>query len=118
MAMQAEASGKPEQGAAPDGVAPARQLRNQFNFSERGAQTLYYGLRARGTDTEMPPTAEMSGGCSHWEIYDAYIADQRQLRSQVLASTRGCSQLRLTKVCLGWILASQEACRSDMLASS
>ena len=96
MAMQAEASGKAEGGTAPDGAAPARQLRNQFNFSERGAQTLYYGMRARGTDTEMPPTAEMSGGCSHWEIYDAYIADQQQLRLQVLAPTRSCSQLRLT----------------------
>ncbi len=40
----------------------SRQLRNQFNFSERAAQTLNYPLRDRETFTEPPPTATVSGG--------------------------------------------------------
>lgn len=41
----------------------SRQLRNQFNFSERAAQTLNYPLRDRETFTEPPPTATVSGAC-------------------------------------------------------
>ena len=43
---------------APD---DSKQLRNQFNFSERAAQTLNYPLRDRETFTEPPPTATVSG---------------------------------------------------------
>jgi hypothetical protein len=39
----------------------SRQLRNQFNFSERAAQTINYALRERETFTEPPPTATASG---------------------------------------------------------
>ncbi len=45
---------------APD---DSRQLRNQFNFSERAAQTTNYPLRDRETFTEPPPTATISGAC-------------------------------------------------------
>lgn len=41
----------------------SRQLRNQFNFKERAAQTFIYPLRDRATFTEPPPTATVSGGC-------------------------------------------------------
>jgi dynein intermediate chain 1 len=39
----------------------SRQLRNQFNFSERAAQTFSYPLRDRATFTEPAPTATASG---------------------------------------------------------
>jgi dynein intermediate chain 1 len=39
----------------------SRQLRNQFNFSERAAQTFTYPLRDRATFTEPPPTATVAG---------------------------------------------------------
>lgn len=39
----------------------SRQLRNQFNFSERAAQTFIYPLRDRATYTDPPPTATVSG---------------------------------------------------------
>jgi dynein intermediate chain 1 len=42
----------------------SRQLRNQFNFGERAAQTFNYPLRDRGTMTEPPPTATISGVCA------------------------------------------------------
>lgn len=38
-------------------------LRNQFNFSERAAQTFSFPLRDRATFTEPAPTATASGGC-------------------------------------------------------
>ena len=66
-----------------DGSSPAKRLRNQFNFSERGAQTIWYPLKQRGTCTDLPEIEEASGSCSQWEIYDAYAADQKQQRQQV-----------------------------------
>ena len=46
-----------------DADAPddSRQLRNQFNFSERAAQTYNFPMRDRATFTEPPPTATVSG---------------------------------------------------------
>lgn len=47
-----------------DGVEPpddSKQLRNQFNFSERAAQTVNFLPRERETFTEPPPTATVSG---------------------------------------------------------
>ncbi|DBB04306.1 TPA: Dynein, 78 kDa intermediate chain, flagellar outer arm [Trebouxia sp. C0004] len=74
---------KREEGTdAAEGPDDSRQLRNQFNFSERAAQTLNYPMRDRETTTEPPPTASFSGTCSQWEIYDAYIADQEKQRAQ------------------------------------
>lgn len=72
-----------EDGAENEGTAAARLLRNQFNFSERGAQTSYFAPKERSISTETPPTAETSGACSSWEIYDSYLQDQRQQRQQV-----------------------------------
>ena len=39
----------------------SRHLRNQFNFSERAAQTFTYPMRDRATFTEPAPTATISG---------------------------------------------------------
>jgi dynein intermediate chain 1 len=39
----------------------SRQLRNQFNFSERAAQTFNYPMRDRATFTEPAPTATIAG---------------------------------------------------------
>lgn len=55
---------KREEGTDADGPDDSRQLRNQFNFSERAAQTLNYPMRDRETSTEPPPTASFSGTCS------------------------------------------------------
>jgi dynein intermediate chain 1 len=46
-----------------EGPDDSKQLRNQFNFSERAAQTTNYPLRDRETYTEPPPTATVSGQC-------------------------------------------------------
>ncbi|EFJ48219.1 hypothetical protein VOLCADRAFT_81277 [Volvox carteri f. nagariensis] len=70
----------------------SRQLRNQFNFSERAAQTLNYPLRERETFTEPPPTATVSGVCMQWEIYDEYIKDLERQRLDEAAKTRGAKK--------------------------
>jgi len=46
---------------APD---DSRQLRNQFNFSERAAQTVNFPLKDRETFTEPPPTQTVQGTLS------------------------------------------------------
>jgi len=61
-------------------LGQARGLRNQFNFSERTSQTLNIGLRERGTMTEPPPSVEYSGQSTQWEMYDAYMEDQKRKR--------------------------------------
>ena len=55
---------KREEGTDADGPDDSRQLRNQFNFSERAAQTFNYPMVDRGTTTEPPPTASMTGTCN------------------------------------------------------
>lgn len=57
-------------------------LRNQFNFSERGAQTAAYPPRERGTSTEPLPVTTVGGSTSQWVAYDAYAADQERQRTQ------------------------------------
>lgn len=52
-----------------------KQLKNQFNFSERASQTYNNPARERSTMTEPPPRANFSSNVSQWEIYDAYIED-------------------------------------------
>lgn len=52
-----------------------KQLKNQFNFSERASQTYNNPARERSTMTEPPPRANFSSNASQWEIYDAYIED-------------------------------------------
>jgi len=50
-------------------------LRNQFNFSERAAQTKNPLLRERGWTTEPPPTTGFRDTVTQWAIYDQYMAD-------------------------------------------
>eukprot|EP00197_Chlamydomonas_leiostraca_P011295 CAMPEP_0202863866 /NCGR_PEP_ID=MMETSP1391-20130828/4330_1 /ASSEMBLY_ACC=CAM_ASM_000867 /TAXON_ID=1034604 /ORGANISM="Chlamydomonas leiostraca, Strain SAG 11-49" /LENGTH=718 /DNA_ID=CAMNT_0049543543 /DNA_START=668 /DNA_END=2820 /DNA_ORIENTATION=+ len=79
-------------GGEGDDDAPddSRQLRNQFNFSERAAQTLNFPLRDRETHTEPPPTATVSGACNQWAIFDDYLHDlERQKIEEAMKSKGG-----------------------------
>jgi dynein intermediate chain 1 len=51
----------------------SKQLRNQFNFSERASQTFNQPLRERGTVTEPPPSISFSATATQWEIFDACV---------------------------------------------
>lgn len=50
-------------------------LRNQFNFSERAAQSKNCILRERAWTTEPPPTTGYKGTVTQWEIFDQYITE-------------------------------------------
>ena len=60
----------------------SKELRNQFNFSERAAQTSSLYPRDKETITEPPPTAGIGGTCSQSVIYDAYVQDQERIEHQ------------------------------------
>lgn len=63
--------------------------KNQFNYSERAAQTFNNALRDRCVSTKPPAVVNFAGTVSQWEIYDRYmkdyakvLADQEMARSQ------------------------------------
>ena len=49
-----------------------KALKNQFNYSERGNQTINSTLRDREVVTEPPPCVTFGGQVTHWEIFDTY----------------------------------------------
>lgn len=49
--------------------------KNQFNYSERAAQTFNNVLRSRGVATEPPPVNQFNATVTQWDIYDAYMQD-------------------------------------------
>ena len=65
---------------AAGGDAPQELGRNQFNYSERAAQTLNNATRDRETFTDPPPLSTYTAHATQWEIYDAYLADQEEQR--------------------------------------
>ncbi|ORY43819.1 WD40 repeat-like protein [Rhizoclosmatium globosum] len=70
--------GAPPASAAPPAEEEKKQkgpLRNQFNFSERAAQTINNPYRERSTNTEPPPARVFSDTVNQWSIYDAYMED-------------------------------------------
>jgi dynein intermediate chain 1 len=63
--------------------------RNQFNYTERAAQTYNPVSRTRVVCTEPPETSEASGSMSQWQIYDAYVAEQERLTAAANAEKAG-----------------------------
>eukprot|EP01035_Chromulina_nebulosa_P019156 gene19156-24998_t len=55
--------------------------KNQFNYSERAAQTFNNTLKSRGVATEPPPSVQFFSTVTQWDIYDAYIQD---LKKQII----------------------------------
>lgn len=85
-------SGEPEGDKADDaGSARAGKLMNQFNFSERAAQTLNQPMRDRYTMTEPPPRMEFSGLVNQWKIHDSYVEDLEKQNSSKQAKSKTTS---------------------------
>ena len=84
-------------------VAGGAKIMNQFNYSERAAQTLNQPPRDRETMTDPPPRLNFSGSVSQWEIHDAYVEDikHQQLSKEKSKATKFqvteliCSFLRI-----------------------
>ena len=55
---------------SPEDAEDAKALRNQFNYSERAAQTVNNPLRHRECFTEPPPTMPFSSTCTQFNIFD------------------------------------------------
>lgn len=55
--------------------------KNQFNYSERAAQTFNNTLKSRGVATVPPPSHQFFATVTQWDIYDAYMLDfKKQLQ--------------------------------------
>jgi dynein intermediate chain 1, axonemal len=52
--------------------------KNQFNYSERAAQTFNNSLKSRGVATEPPPVVPFYATVTQWEIYDAYMSEYKK----------------------------------------
>lgn len=68
-------NGESKKESQPASNEPKKVLRNQFNFSERAAQTFNNPYRHREEQTEPPPRADFSGTVNQWRIFDAYEQD-------------------------------------------
>ena len=80
-----EEARKLKQGGADMGAIDAvvESGKNQFNYSERAAQTFNAPMRERGVSTEPPPMKVVGENVTQWNIYDTYMdMYQNQLREQ------------------------------------
>ncbi|GLE04525.1 hypothetical protein PINS_up013480 [Pythium insidiosum] len=58
--------------------------KNQFNYSERAAQTYTNPLRQRSVETEPPPVVSFQATVTQWEIYDTFMeAYEQHQREQI-----------------------------------
>ena len=51
--------------------------KNQFNYSERAAQTFNNTLRTRGVATEPPPVVNFFATVTQWDIFDSYMIEYK-----------------------------------------
>lgn len=64
-----------EAGEELDQDAGNESTKNQFNYSERAAQTFNNPMRERGVVTEPPPMLSFKNTVAQWEIYDSYMGE-------------------------------------------
>eukprot|EP00210_Caulerpa_lentillifera_P005592 g5349.t1 len=79
----------------------SKQLRNQFNYSDRACQTVHPQRRARGCYTEPPQTTVRCGKrkphTSLWDIYDDYYRDIETQKAQEQQNKRRSAGVKKTK---------------------
>ncbi|RYG42583.1 hypothetical protein EON68_01640, partial [archaeon] len=63
--------------------------RNQFNFTERAAQTYTATIKSRVISTVPPETSQSSGQMTQWLMYDAYMAEYDRLAALAAAEKAG-----------------------------
>lgn len=86
-----------------DMQSPRRQqrlIKNQFNFSERAAQTFNLPMRDRAAATEPPPITIFSQTVNKSEIFDSYLSEllrNRQAEKQDKKGPRGDKKEKTTK---------------------
>lgn len=85
-ARRQKAKEEDDEGSGEEGQSkPKTVLRNQFNFSERAAQTFNNPFRERSTETDPPPRSTFSATANQWKMFDAYEehrAEQEKLKAK------------------------------------
>lgn len=67
-------------------------LKNQFNYSDRGSQTMNQSMKERSVMTDPPPSASFGAMASAWAIYDAYEEERIQQEKQAELQRRQRAQ--------------------------
>ena len=103
-----DASAEARESGAADG---GPKIQNQFNYSERAAQTLNHPPRDRETMTDPPPRLNFNGSVSQWEIHDAYVEDikRQQLSKEKSKTTKfqvNCLSHLYLFYCVSLVLSS------------
>lgn len=66
--------------------------KNQFNYSERAAQTYNASIKDRVVSTEPPEVQRFGATTTQWEVYDSYMAEyERTQRESRAAATPGAA---------------------------
>uniref|UniRef100_A0AAY4AF73 Dynein axonemal intermediate chain 1 n=2 Tax=Denticeps clupeoides TaxID=299321 RepID=A0AAY4AF73_9TELE len=73
--VEGEGGVNEEMGDEESNVRKERKLKNQFNFWDRGSQTLNNPLRQRGNQTELPPRVNFSDTANWCTMYDVYTEE-------------------------------------------
>jgi len=84
-----EAIEKQNAEASGDEDEKLEDVRNDFNFAERGLQTTNNPPKAKGTMTVPPPAVGFSATATQWEIYDAYVTDLENQAKEKLRQEKG-----------------------------
>ncbi|KPA79025.1 dynein intermediate-chain-like protein [Leptomonas pyrrhocoris] len=79
-----------------EGVS-TRILKNQFNYSDRGSQTMNQPLKERSVMTDPPPSSTFSGLATAWAIYDAYEGERMETEKAAAAHRRSVQAARAGK---------------------
>ncbi|KAG5500671.1 hypothetical protein JIQ42_04690 [Leishmania sp. Namibia] len=79
-----------------EGVS-TRILKNQFNYRDRGSQTMNQPMKERIVMTDPPPSASFAGLATAWAIYDAYEEDRIQTERAAAAQRRIAQAARAGK---------------------
>lgn len=127
---EAEAEGEVAGKSAEDGPKKPTVTRNQFNYSERAAQTINLPLRVcqwassyldvsimpstsnlqeRSTNTEPPPHKTYSGSVTQWSIFDAYLEDQQLKEKSAKEKSKTAKKEESTTGLGGAAFASQNS---------
>ncbi|EPY29035.1 dynein intermediate chain 1, axonemal [Angomonas deanei] len=94
VALAAEAEVNP---ALVDEGVSTKILKNQFNYSERGSQTMNQPLRECNVVTDPPPSMTFGGMATAWAIYDAYEAERIQQEKAAAAQKKAAAAQRSGK---------------------
>lgn len=66
--------------------------KNQFNYSERAAQTFNNSLRTRGVATEPPPVVNFYATVSQWDIFDSYMQEYKNQMAEEEAAKHAATK--------------------------